>query len=169
MPVLTNRSDVIVMADEAHRTQYGLQAELTKNGVRYGYAKYLRDALPNASFIGFTGTPIDTADKSTVAIFGNYIDVYDITQSVADHATVRIFYESHIIPLKLKSGSEEKFNELMDEYDLNTEASDSEKEARNKELTKLEAIAGAKQRLEAIAKHFVSHFEARQKKSSVNL
>ncbi|MCZ9720103.1 HsdR family type I site-specific deoxyribonuclease, partial [Lactobacillus mulieris] len=139
MPVLTNRSDVIVMADEAHRTQYGLQAELTKNGVRYGYAKYLRDALPNASFIGFTGTPIDTADKSTVAVFGNYIDVYDITQSVADHATVRIFYESHIIPLKLKSGSEEKFNELMNEYDLNTEASDSEKEARNKELTKLEA------------------------------
>ena len=83
MPVLTNRSDVIVMADEAHRTQYGLQAELTKNGVRYGYAKYLREALPNASFIGFTGTPIDTADKSTVAIFGNYIDVYDITQAVA--------------------------------------------------------------------------------------
>ncbi len=163
MPVLTNRSDVIVMADEAHRTQYGLQAELTKNGVRYGYAKYLRDALPNASFIGFTGTPIDTADKSTVAVLGNYIDVYDITQSVADHATVRIFYESHIIPLKLKSGSEEKFNELMNEYDLNTEASDSEKEARNKELTKLEAIAGAKQRLEAIAKHFISHFEARQK------
>ena len=96
MPILTNRSNVIVIVDEAHRSQYGMQAKLTDNGIRYGYAKYLREALPNASFIGFTGTPINTEDKSTVAMFGNYIDVYDITQAVNDHATVRIYYESHV-------------------------------------------------------------------------
>ncbi len=78
MPILTNRSNVIVMVDEAHRSQYGMQAKLTDNGIRYGYAKYLREALPNASFIGFTGTPINTEDKSTVAMFGNYILMFMI-------------------------------------------------------------------------------------------
>lgn len=110
MPVLTDRSDIIVITDEAHRTQYGLEAKLTKNGLRYGYAKYLRDALPNASFIGFTGTPINLADKSTTAVFGDYIDIYDITQAVNDHATVRIFYESHVIPLKLKRGQKKNIS-----------------------------------------------------------
>jgi type I restriction enzyme R subunit len=96
MPVLTDRKNVIIIADEAHRSQYGLEAKVdSKTGeVNYGYAKYLRDALPNASFIGFTGTPIDLEDRSTVAIFGHTIDTYDMTQAVEDEATVRIYYEN---------------------------------------------------------------------------
>lgn len=163
MPVLTDRSDVIVMADEAHRSQYGLEAKYTENGVRYGFAKYLRDALPKASFIGFTGTPINEQDKSTVAVFGNYIDVYDITQAVNDHATVRIYYESHVFPLKLKNGTEEKYQELIKEAGLEDDPSLPENVQRNRAATRLSAIAGAKPRLEQIAKHFVHHFEARQK------
>lgn len=162
MPVLTKRSDIIVIADEAHRTQYGLEAKLTKNGLRYGYAKYLRDALPNASFIGFTGTPINLADKSTTAVFGDYIDIYDITQAVNDHATVRIYYESHVIPLKLKKGSEEKYKQLINDVGLNDNPDEPENIRRNKQFTRLEVLAGAKPRLEKVAKHFVKHFEARR-------
>jgi len=160
MSVLTNRSDVIVIADEAHRSQYGLKAKFTNNGLRYGFAKYLRDALPNASFIGFTGTPISTADKSTVAVFGNYIDVYDITQAVNDHATVKIYYESHVFPLKLKSDAQAKYQQLLKEANLDDDPSLEENARRNREFSRLEALAGAQPRLESIAKHFVSHFEA---------
>ena len=165
MPVLTNRSDVIVIADEAHRTQYGLKAKFTNNGLRYGFAKYLRDALPNASFIGFTGTPISTADKSTVAVFGNYIDVYDITQAVNDHATVKIYYESHVFPLKLKSDAQAKYQQLLKEANLDDDPNLEENTRRNREFSSLEALAGAQPRLESIAKHFVNHFEARQKET----
>lgn len=165
MPVLTNRSDVIVIADEAHRTQYGLKAKFTNNGLRYGFAKYLRDALPNASFIGFTGTPISTADKSTVAVFGNYIDVYDITQAVNDHATVKIYYESHVFPLKLKSDAQAKYQQLLKEANLDDDPNLEENTRRNREFSSLEALAGAQPRLEGIAKHFVNHFEARQKET----
>lgn len=163
MPVLTNREDVIVIADEAHRSQYGLEAKMTPNGIRYGYAKYLRDALPRASFIGFTGTPINMADKSTTAVFGKYIDVYDITQAVEDKATVRIYYESHVFPLKLKKGSEDKYNELIKEAGLNDDPDEPDNVRRNKQFTRLEALAGAQSRLKKIAKHFVHHFEERQK------
>ena len=116
MPVLTNRDNVIVMADEAHRTQYGLGAKYSKDGeTKYGYAKYLRDALPNASYIGFTGTPIDMSDKSTRAVFGDYIDVYDMTRAVEDHATVKIYYEGHVIPLDLdKAELTEEVIEFLD-------------------------------------------------------
>ena len=165
MPVLTNRSDVIVIADEAHRSQYGLKAKFTNNGLRYGFAKYLRDALPNASFIGFTGTPISTADKSTVAVFGNYIDVYDITQAVNDHATVKIYYESHVFPLKLKSDAQAKYQQLLKEANLDDDPNLEENARRNREFSSLEALAGAQPRLESIAKHFVNHFEARQKET----
>lgn len=165
MPVLTNRSDVIVIADEAHRSQYGLKAKFTNNGLRYGFAKYLRDALPNASFIGFTGTPISTADKSTVAVFGNYIDVYDITQAVNDHATVKIYYESHVFPLKLKSDAQAKYQQLLKEANLDDDLNLEENARRNREFSRLEALAGAQPRLESIAKHFVNHFEARQKEA----
>ncbi len=165
MSVLTNRSDVIVIADEAHRSQYGLKAKFTNNGLRYGFAKYLRDALPNASFIGFTGTPISTADKSTVAVFGNYIDVYDITQAVNDHATVKIYYESHVFPLKLKFDAQAKYQQLLKEANLDDDPSLEENARRNREFSRLEALAGAQPRLESIAKHFVSHFEARQKET----
>lgn len=98
---LSERNNVIVIADEAHRTQYGFKAktvevknevdEVIGSEIKYGFAKYLRDALPNATYLGFTGTPIETADVNTPAVFGNYIDVYDIAQAVEDGATVRIF------------------------------------------------------------------------------
>ena len=162
MPILTNRSNVIVIVDEAHRSQYGMQAKLTDNGIRYGYAKYLREALPNASFIGFTGTPINTEDKSTVAMFGNYIDVYDITQAVNDHATVRIYYESHVFPLKLKDNAIDEYQKLIKEAGINDDPNLRETERRNRAFTRLEALAGAKPRLEKIAQHFVHHFESRQ-------
>lgn len=165
MPVLTNRSDVIVIADEAHRTQYGLKAKFTNNGLRYGFAKYLRDALPNAAFIGFTGTPISTADKSTVAVFGNYIDVYDITQAVNDHATVKIYYESHVFPLKLKGNAQAKYQKLLQDANLDDDPNFEENARRNREFSRLEALAGAKPRLQSIAKHFIYHFESRQKEA----
>lgn len=150
MPVLTNRSDVIVIADEAHRSQYGLKAKFTNNGLRYGFAKYLRDALPNASFIGFTGTPISTADKSTVAVFGNYIDVYDITQAVNDHATVKIYYESHVFPLKLKSDAQAKYQQLLKEANLDDDPNLEENARRNREFSRLEALAGAQPRVMSV-------------------
>ena len=165
MPVLSNRSDIIVIADEAHRTQYGLKAKFTENGLRYGFAKYLRDALPNAAFIGFTGTPISNADKSTVAVFGKYIDVYDITQAVNDHATVKIYYESHVFPLKLRDNAQEKYQQLLKEANLDDDPNIEENARRNREYSRLEALAGAQPRLESIANHFVNHFESRQKEA----
>src|SRR5690606_38375800 len=108
MDALTTRRNVIVMADEAHRTQYGFQAQVTKTtddvATKYGYAKYMRDALPNASFIGFTGTPVESSDKNTPAVFGDYIDIYDMTQAVEDGSTVKIYYESRIVKLDLPEG-----------------------------------------------------------------
>lgn len=165
MPVLSERSDIIVIADEAHRTQYGLTAKQTKNGIRYGYAKYLRDALPNASFIGFTGTPISTEDKSTINVFGNYIDIYDITQAVDDDATVRIYYESNVFPLKLKEGTEKEYQKLIKEANLDDDPNLEENKRRNREFSRLETLAGAKSRLQSIANHFVNHFEKRQKET----
>lgn len=161
MPILTNRDDVIVIADEAHRTQYGMEANLTDNGVRYGFAKCLRDALPNASFIGFTGTPISTKDKSTVAVFGKYIDVYDITQSIKDQATVKIYYESHLFPLRIKEDAEENYNELLK---INN-STETDKLKINQEISSLSSLAGARPRMKSIASHFVHHFEIRQKES----
>lgn len=165
MPVLTDRSDVIVIADEAHRTQYGMQAKITDSGLRYGFARYLRDALPNSSFIGFTGTPISTADKSTKAVFGKYIDVYDITQAVNDQATVKIYYESHVFPLKLKKDAQKKYRQLLKEANLNDDPNLEQNARRNREFSRLEALAGAQPRLKSIAEHFVEHFEARQKEA----
>lgn len=101
--IISDRSNIIFMADEAHRSQYGLEEKLDrKSGVwKVGMAKYMRDALPNATFIGFTGTPIDFEDKSTVEVFGNYIDIYDMTQAVEDGATVPIYYENRTAKIKL--------------------------------------------------------------------
>ncbi|UZN41734.1 type I restriction endonuclease subunit R [Lactobacillus sp. IBH004] len=165
MPVLTKRNDIIVIADEAHRSQYGLKPKFTSNGLRYGFAEYLRDALPNASFIGFTGTPLSTADKSTVAVFGNYIDVYDITQAVNDHATVKIYYESHVFPLKLKNDADKKYQRLIQQVDLDDDPTNEDNARRNREFSRLEALAGAQPRLKSIAKHFVNHFETRQEET----
>jgi type I restriction enzyme R subunit len=103
-PLLTDRRNVIVIADEAHRSQYGFQAKVgSKTGeIAYGFAKYLRDAVPNASFIGFTGTPIEKTDVNTPAVFGEYIDIYDISRAVEDGATVPIYYESRLARIELK-------------------------------------------------------------------
>ena len=105
-PLLSDRHNIILIADEAHRSQYGLNAKVVKKKqepyLSYGFAKYLRDALPNASFIGFTGTPIETADINTPAVFGNYIDIYDIQRAVEDQATVKIYYEGRLAKIDLE-------------------------------------------------------------------
>ncbi|GAY76548.1 type I restriction-modification system, restriction subunit R [Sporolactobacillus inulinus] len=120
MPILTDRRNVIIIADEAHRSQYGLEAKtnLKTGTIKFGYAKYMRDALPNASYIGFTGTPIEFDDKSTPAVFGNYIDIYDMTRSVEDKATVKIYYENRVIKLEADDDVmqvlDDEFNEITE-------------------------------------------------------
>ena len=111
-PLLTDRRNVVVIADEAHRSQYGFKAKVErKTGeISYGFAKYLRDALPNASFIGFTGTPIEKDDVNTPAVFGEYIDVYDISRAVEDGATVPIYYESRLARIELAEDEKPKID-----------------------------------------------------------
>ena len=163
MPILSDRENIIVMADEAHRSQYGLTAHIeTKDGearMVYGYAKYLRDAVPKASYIGFTGTPIDTDDRSTLAVFGNYIDIYDIEQSVKDHATVPIYYESRLIDLDI---NKDMRAEIDTEFEVLTEGEElSRKDELAAKWTQLEAIVGNEKRVAHIAKDIVEHFENR--------
>jgi type I restriction enzyme R subunit len=162
--LLSDRKNIVVIADEAHRSQYGFGAKTreTENGIetRYGNAKYLRDALPNASFIGFTGTPIENEDRSTRAVFGNEIDIYDISQAVEDGATVRIYYESRLAKVHLKKEEAEK---LDAEVESITEGEESTvKEKAKAKWTQLEAIVGHKDRLASVAEDFVKHFEARK-------
>ena len=160
MAALTERKNVIVMADEAHRTQYGFNAKYDDKGegIKYGYAKYLRDALPNATFVGFTGTPVASTDKNTQMVFGNYIDVYDMTQAVADGSTVKIYYESRVIPLNLPQNLD-----LDEAYNNITEDQEEDVKQRLKsKWSRVEALAGAKPRIEALAKDIIQHFETRQ-------
>jgi type I restriction enzyme, R subunit len=109
-PLLTNRKNVVVIADEAHRTQYGLNSKLNRSTgeIAYGFAKYLRDALPNASFVGFTGTPVEKDDINTRSVFGDYIDVYDISRAVEDGATVPIYYESRVARIEIDEDEKPK-------------------------------------------------------------
>ena len=163
MPVLTDRKNVIIIADEAHRSQYGLEAKVdTKTGeVNYGYAKYLRDALPNASFIGFTGTPIDLEDRSTVAIFGHTIDTYDMTQAVEDEATVRIYYENRIIKLET---DEEEMTKIDDEFEEVTEGQEEfEKDKNRAKWSRMESIVGSPNRVKKLAEDIVNHYEEKAK------
>ena len=163
MQVLTNRKNVIIIADEAHRSQYGLEAQAdTKTGeIKYGYAKYLRDALPNASFIGFTGTPIDLEDRSTTAVFGHTIDTYDMTRAVEDEATVKIYYENRIIKLE---ADEEELKAIDEEFDDLTEGQeDIEKEKNKGKWTRLEAIVGSPNRIKKLAEDIVNHYEEKSK------
>ncbi|RAK17367.1 type I restriction enzyme R subunit [Anoxybacillus vitaminiphilus] len=163
MPVLTERRNVIIIADEAHRSQYGLEAKTnTKTGeVKYGFAKYVRDALPNASFIGFTGTPIELEDKSTPAVFGNYIDIYDMTRAVEDEATVKIYYENRIIKLET---DDEELKKIDDEFEEITEGQEqTEKEKYKSKWSRLEAVVGSPNRLKKLAKDIVEHFEEKAK------
>ena len=160
-PALTDRRNVIVVADEAHRSQYGFSETLSPDGsLRSGFAKHMRDALPNATYLGFTGTPIESTDKSTRAVFGDYIDVYDLTRAVEDGATVKIFYESRLVKVSLSEADYEALDALADEI---TEQVEEEVARKAKSRwARLEAIVGAEDRLDLIAKDIVEHWEKRR-------
>jgi type I restriction enzyme R subunit len=167
--LLSARENIVVIADEAHRTQYGFNAKLRdikENGevvgqrIAYGFAKYIRDALPNATFIGFTGTPVEKQDANTPAVFGNYIDIYDIAQAVEDNVTVRIFYESRLAKVNLTEEGKrivEQFDAELDEVGEADEAT-----AAKIKWAKLEAIVGNEDRIRILANDIVTHFEERQ-------
>ena len=160
-PVLTDRRNVVVIADEAHRSQYGFRAKVErKTGeISYGFAKYLRDALPNASFIGFTGTPIEKEDVNTPAVFGEYIDVYDINRGVEDGATVPIYYESRVARIEL---DEDEKPHLDDEVaELTEDEAEGEQERLKRKWANVAAVVGAEKRLAMVAKDLVEHFENR--------
>ena len=160
--VLSERSNIIFIADEAHRSQYGLDGKFDRDTGewKYGMAKYVRDSLPNATFIGFTGTPIDFDDKSTVEVFGDYIDIYDMTQAVEDGATVPIYYENRTAKLKLNANLLKKIDA---EYDkLVAEASEIAIEKSKSDLSSIEAIIGSKERLSLLADDIIAHYEDRQ-------
>jgi type I restriction enzyme, R subunit len=160
-PLLTDRANVVVMADEAHRSQYGMKANVSKDTgkVSYGFAKYMRDALPNASFIGFTGTPIEADDVNTPAVFGNYIDVYDISRAVEDGATVPIYYESRLARIELR---EEEKAALDAEVEELTEGDpEDEQERFKRKWATVEALVGSDKRLAMVAADVVQHFEDR--------
>lgn len=166
---LSDRRNIVVIADEAHRTQYGFsaktiddkdaQGEVIGKKVVYGFAKYLRDALPNATYLGFTGTPIESTDVNTPAVFGNYVDIYDIAQAVEDGATVRIYYESRLAKVALSEEGRQLIKELDDELNQD-DLTDSQK-AKSK-WTQMEALIGSERRIQNIAQDIISHFEARQ-------
>ena len=160
-PLLTDRRNVVVIADEAHRSQYGFRAKMArKTGeISYGFAKYLRDALPNASFIGFTGTPIEREDVNTPAVFGEYIDVYDINRGVEDGATVPIYYESRIARIEFDEA--EKPNLDSEIAELTEEEAESEQERLKRKWSNVEAVVGAKRRLALVAGDLVEHFDNR--------
>lgn len=160
---LSHRTNIVVVADEAHRSQYGFKGRVVEqeegSEIRYGNAKYLRDALPNASYIGFTGTPIEKEDKSTPAVFGKYIDVYDIKQAVDDGATVPISYESRLIKIKLDAATAKTIDE---EINAISNATEEQLEKAKKLTATIDAIVGQTDRVEDVAQDIVHHFEARQ-------
>lgn len=147
-PKLSDRENIIVIADEAHRTQYG---------VIDGFARHMHDALPNASFIGFTGTPIELADRDTRAIFGDYVDVYSITQAVRDKATVPIYYESRLAKIELPEKEKPKVDEQFEEV---TEGEESKEQLKSR-WSRLEALVGSEKRIKQVSKDIVTHFEHR--------
>lgn len=161
-PVLTDRRNVVVVADEAHRSQYGFGESVDpKTGqLRSGLAKHLRDALPGATYLGFTGTPIESTDKSTRAVFGEYIDVYDLTRAEEDGATVKIFYESRLAKVALDPEVHEALDDLADEITETVEEGEATR-AKSK-WARLEAIVGASDRLDLIAADIVDHWEKRR-------
>jgi type I restriction enzyme R subunit len=160
-PMLSDRRNIVVIADEAHRSQYGFRAKIEqKTGeIAYGFAKYLRDALPSASFIGFTGTPIETGDVNTPAVFGEYIDVYDISRAVEDGATVPIYYESRLARIELPEQEKPKIDAEIDE--LTEDEASTEQERIKRRWATVEALVGSEERLEMVADDLVRHFEDR--------
>lgn len=167
--LLSDRENIIVIADEAHRTQYGFKAktvdekneagEVIGKKTVYGFAKYMRDALPNATYLGFTGTPIEHTDVNTPAVFGNYVDIYDVAQAVEDGATVRIYYESRLAKVNLSDEGRQLVEELDDELEQE-ELSGTQKAIAK--WTQLESLVGSENRINRIASDIVSHFEERQ-------
>ncbi|MCL1911282.1 MAG: type I restriction endonuclease subunit R [Leptospirales bacterium] len=166
---LSDRTNIIVIADEAHRTQYGFKAKTIddkdENGKTigkktvYGFAKYMRDALPNATYLGFTGTPIESSDVNTQAVFGNYVDVYDIAQAVHDGATVRIYYESRLAKISLS----DEGKKLIKEFDDDLEQDElTEAQKAKAKWTQLEALIGSADRIKQVANDIITHFEQRQ-------
>ena len=160
-PRLSDRRNIVVIADEAHRSQYGFRARIDrKTGeMAYGFAKYMRDALPNASFIGFTGTPIEKDDVSTPAIFGDYIDVYDISRAVEDGATVPIYYESRLARVELPEEEKPRIDAEIEE--LTEDEAITEQEKIKQRWATVEALVGSKKRLAMVAADLVQHFENR--------
>jgi len=166
---LSDRTNIIVIADEAHRTQYGFKAKtiddkdqggnVVGKKIVYGFAKYMRDALPYATYLGFTGTPIENTDVNTPAVFGNYVDIYDIAQSVYDGATVRIYYESRLAKISLS----DEGKKLIKDFDDDLEQDElSETQKAKAKWTQLEALIGSADRIKHVAKDIITHFEQRQ-------
>ncbi|WP_275546977.1 type I restriction endonuclease subunit R [Pseudomonas sp. Marseille-Q0931] len=172
-PVLSERSNIVVVADEAHRTQYGFSASLkapdlkvAEASARYqvGYAQHLRDALPNATFVAFTGTPVSSEDRDTRAVFGDYIHVYDMQQAKEDGATVAIYYESRLAKLSLKDAELAHIDEEVDEL-----AEDEEEDQQSRLKSRwaaLEKVVGAEPRIKSVAADLVAHFEERNQAQS---
>ena len=158
---LTTRRNVVVIADEAHRSQYGFKAKVdAKTGeISYGFAKYMRDALPNASFIGFTGTPIEADDVNTPAVFGNYIDVYDISRAVEDGATVPIYYESRLARIEMDEDEKPKIDAEVEA--LTEDDPQVEQERFKQKWSNVEVLVGSDKRLALVARDIVTHFEDR--------
>ncbi|WP_033078352.1 type I restriction endonuclease subunit R [Thalassotalea sp. ND16A] len=161
-PILSDRSNIVVVSDEAHRSQYGDKAKFNpKTGeYTYGYSKYMRDALPNASFIGFTGTPISAEDKDTRSVFGGYVSIYDIQDAVDDGATVPIYYESRLAKLDIKQDEIEHLNEEVDEV-IEDEEDSSVRESTKSKWAALEKLVGSEPRLDQIAIDLINHYETR--------
>lgn len=166
---LSERENIIVIADEAHRTQYGFKAKTIDDRdregnvigkkVAYGFAKYMRDALPRATYLGFTGTPIESTDVNTPAVFGNYVDIYDIAQAVEDGATVRIFYESRLARISLSEEGKKLVAELDEELD---QGELTETQKAKAKWTRLEALIGSEGRVKQVARDIIDHFTLRQ-------
>ncbi len=189
-PVLSDRRNIVVICDEAHRSQYGFEARLTKgegslaaandatvllaaeggstrqplttggSAVRYGYAQHLRDALPGATFVAFTGTPVSLDDRDTRAVFGDYVHIYDIEQAVKDGATVPIYYEGRLAKLELKEADVSLLDSEVDEL-TEDEEGDAAKVAKLRRWAALEQLVGAPPRIQKVAADIVAHFESR--------
>lgn len=156
---LCTRRNIVVMADEAHRSQYGFEDKVNpKTGkITIGHARRIRNALPNATFIGFTGTPIELEDRNTLEVFGNYIDIYDMTQSVADGATRPIYYESRVIKLQLDQGVLEKIDATYER--LKENANEVDIENSKKELAHMDSVLGTPEVIDSLCKDIVEHYE----------
>ncbi len=151
-PTLSERSNIVVIAEEAHRSQYDFID---------GFARHMRDALPHASFIGFTGTPIEKEDKNIRAVFADYISIYDIQRAVEDGATVPIFYESRLAKIELDEAEKPRLDEAFEEI-AETEEDEARKQRLRTKWASLEALVGAEKRIRLVAEDLVPHWERRR-------